>query len=94
MTQIHGKQEKLLLADSEFQKLIDQKFTGFIRELTRVEQVEVLMQTASCIKEAFQKMLKFFKAWFEFDHANLDQFIVPSNLEVERRFALFSIEEK
>lgn len=94
MTQIHGKQEKLLLANSEFQKLIDQKFTGFIRELTRVEQVEVLMQTASCIKEAFQKMLKFFKAWFEFDHANLDQFIVPSNLEVERRFALFSIEEK
>ena len=93
ISQINGKQEKFLLANSEFQQLIDQKFTGFIKELNRIEQVEVLMQTASCMKEALAKMLKFFKPWFEFDHANLDSYIVPSNLEVERRFVFFSISE-
>ena len=82
---ISGKSEQLLQANSEFQKLIDQKFVSTISQMNRTEQVEVLMQTASCIKAALKKMLHFFSGWFEFNHENLDNFIVPSNLEVERR---------
>ena len=84
--QLGGNEEVYLQASSEFQKLIDRKFASFIASLNRTDQVEVLMQTVSCLTEALEKMLRFFDGWFEFDHEGLDKFIIPSNLEVERRY--------
>lgn len=85
IARINGKENDFLQANSDFQRRIDKKFANFISNLDRTEQVEVLMQTASCIRESLENMLGYFKGWFEFNHDNLDQLIVPSNLEVERR---------